>query len=66
MKENRPLSPGGPTLSVLPELYSKLQGGPVDYRILNEMQMKNLKHIANQTKSAFRINGVTYNGIPEI
>ena len=56
---------GGPTLSVLSNMYSKYQVGSVDYRSLNEMQMSKLKTFARRTKSAYRINGITYNGIPQ-
>ena len=55
---------GGPQLSVLPPIYSDYQVGPVDYKSLNPMIMGDLQNYARRTQSAFRINGVTYNGIP--
>ena len=48
----------------LDKKYQSLQVGPKDFTSLNQMQMDYLQHFANRTKSAFRINGRTYNGIP--
>ncbi len=56
---------GGERVLTLPTIYSGIQTGPVDYKSLNPMIISNLHSFAKRTKSAFRINGVTYNGIPK-
>ena len=54
---------GGERLSALPSMYSGLQVGPIDYKILNPMILSDLQNFAKHSRSAFRVNGVTYNGI---
>lgn len=55
---------GGERLLALPQIYSGIQTGPIDYKSVNPMIMSDLRNFAKRTKSAFRVNGVTYNGIP--
>ena len=55
---------GGERLLALPQIYSGIQTGPIDYKSVNPIIMSDLKNFAKRTKSAFRVNGVTYNGIP--
>lgn len=54
---------GGEHINTLPSLYDNLQRGPMDATKLAPIILSNpaeLQKIANRTKSAFRVNGVTY------
>ena len=54
---------GGERIYTLPSLYDKLQDGPMDASKLAPIILSNpaaLQRIANATRSAFRVNGVTY------
>ena len=54
---------GGAHVSSLDPVYDNLQSGPMDATKLAPIILSNpveLQKIANRTRSAFRINGVTY------
>lgn len=54
---------GGKRVATLPTLYDDLQDGPMDATKLNPIMLGDpsaLQIFANRTKSAFRVNGVTY------
>lgn len=54
---------GGERIYILPNIYSKLQKNPKNATQLPAIILNNpmeIQKIANRTKSAFRINGVTY------
>ena len=54
---------GGRRVSSLPRLYKDLQSGPMDATQLPPIILENpieLQKLANRTKSAFRVNGITY------
>jgi hypothetical protein len=54
---------GGERIRTLPSLYDNLQNGPMDATKLAPIILSNpveLQKIADRTRSAFRVNGVTY------
>ena len=54
---------GGERINTLPSLYDNLQSGPMDATKLAPIILSNpaeLQKMADRTKSAFRVNGVTY------
>jgi hypothetical protein len=54
---------GGDRIHSLPSIYNNLQNGPMDATKLAPIILNSpseLQRVANRTKSAFRINGVTY------
>ena len=54
---------GGERINTLPSLYDDLQSGPMDATKLAPIILSNpaeLQKIADRTRSAFRVNGVTY------